>query len=74
MLKKINKMLILDEYEIKILNDFGININGKTTIDEILFLIDSIENSSELTDEELAILDNIADNISERKYYNYTNK
>lgn len=27
MLKKINKMLILDEYEIKILNDFGININ-----------------------------------------------
>ena len=68
-LKKVGKVLI-KEHELAILNRYGINLNTNSTIDEALFLIDRFLNDyNDLTDEEYEELDEVANNLMERKYY-----
>ncbi len=68
-LKKVGKVLI-KEHELAILNRYGINLNINSTIDEALFLIDRFLNDyNDLTDEEYDELDEVANNLMERKYY-----
>ena len=68
-LKKVGKVLI-KEHELAILNRYGINLNINSTIDEALFLIDRFLNDyNDLTDEEYEELDEVANNLMERKYY-----
>ena len=68
-LKKVGKVLI-KEHELVILNRYGINLNSNSTIDEALFLIDRFLNDyNDLTDEEYEELDEVANNLMERKYY-----
>lgn len=68
-LKKVGKVLI-KEHELAILNRYGISLNSNSTIDEALFLIDRFLNDyNDLTDEEYEELDEVANNLMERKYY-----
>lgn len=68
-LKRIGKVLIKDS-ELAILNRYGIKLNSLSTIDEALFFIDKFVNDAQdITDEEYAELDDVANNLMERKYY-----
>ena len=73
-LKKVGKLLIND-YELSVLNKYGIKVNPNASFDEVLFLIDMFLNDTdELSDDEYAELDYVASNLMERKYYKETNK
>ena len=73
-LKKVGKLLISD-YELSVLNKYGIKINKNSSIDEVLFLIDMYLNDAyDLTNEEYDEIDYVANTLMERKYYMETNK
>lgn len=68
-LKKVNKNLLLTNYEINILKKYNISYNTCNSYNEILYLIDIILNNDYLKD-----LEDISISISERNYYQNTNK
>ena len=72
-LKKIGKVLIKD-WQIEVLNKYGIKVSPNSTIDEVIFLIDNYLNGSDVSDEEYDELDNIARDLMEVKYYWQTKK
>lgn len=72
-LKKIGKVLIKD-WQIEVLNKYGIKVSSNSTIDEVIFLIDNYLNGSDVSDEEYDELDNIARDLMEVKYYWQTKK
>ena len=68
-LKKIGNVLIKDS-ELAILNRYGIKVENKASIDEVLLLIDRFLNDAiDVSDEEYEELDYVASNLMERKYY-----
>ena len=68
-LVKINEKIFLTKYQIAVLERYHIEYKFCSDIKEILFLIDDyLENDYE---EEL---DELAKNLQEFSYYNYTNK
>lgn len=63
--------LMLTNREIEVLNSYKINYNNCSSLKEILFEIEEILNGMDIVDEEL---DYISSTISERDYYQNTNK
>ena len=74
MLKKINKNLMLDEYEISILKRYDIDISSCSSLREVSLLVERYMNNFELDEEELDELDYILEKLQERDYYENTNK
>lgn len=74
MLKKINKNLMLDEYEIIVLKRYNIDISECSSLREVSILVERFMNNYELDSEELDELDYILEKIQERNYYENTNK
>ncbi|MDD4406504.1 MAG: hypothetical protein PHF30_00485 [Bacilli bacterium] len=68
-LKKINDYLNLTSYQISVLDKMKIEYKNIVTLNELIYLIN--EAYEETLDEELEI---ILDEISERNYYENTNK
>lgn len=61
--------ILLSDNEVKILNNYGFNINNYNNIKDLIFdLEESLNNSP---NEEL---ENVLDNLSEFDYYHNTNK
>lgn len=71
MLKKINKNLMLDEYEISVLKRYDIDISECSSLREVSLLVECFMNNYELDSEEL---DYILEKLQERNYYENTNK
>ena len=67
----INKNIMLTNREIEILNKYKIDYNNCNNLGEILFLIEDLISDMDIVDEEL---DFISQSISERDYYQNTNK
>lgn len=74
MLKRINKNLMLDEYEISVLKRYDIDISGCSSLREVSLLVERFMNNYELDSEELDELDYILEKLQERNYYENTNK
>ena len=74
MLKKINKNLMLDEYEISVLKRYDIDISVCSSLREVSLLVERYMNNYELDSEELDELDYILEKLQERNYYENTNK
>lgn len=68
-LEKINDNLNLTKYQITVLDKFNINYKNITSLGEIIYLVNEVYN--ETLDEEL---DLILEELSERNYYENTNK
>ena len=68
-LVKVNEKIYLTKYQIEVLDRFHIEYNYCSDIKEIIFLIEDILDTD--YDEEL---DELAKNLQEFSYYNFTNK
>ncbi len=68
-LKKINNNLNLTKYQITVLDKFNIDYKNASSLSEIIYLTNEVYN--ETLDEEL---DLILNELSERNYYENTNK
>lgn len=68
-LKKINNNLNLTKYQITVLDKFNIDYKNASSLNEIIYLTNEVYN--ETLDEEL---DLILNELSERNYYENTNK
>lgn len=68
-LKKVGDNIYINDYELSVLNKYGIDVSKCKTINEILLLIDYYIDYNELTDEEYEEIDLIANILSERLYY-----
>jgi len=66
---KVNNKIYLTKYQIAVLERFHIEYNSCSDIKEILFLIDDYL-EAEYEEE----LDELAKNLQEFSYYNFTNK
>lgn len=74
-LKKYGKNIWLNDYELNVLLKCDIDVTSCQTIDEVLLLIDKyLDDAVELLDEDYDEIDYVANNLSERKYYWWTNK
>jgi len=74
-LNNIGKNVLITDDELVILKKYNIVVNAKSTIEEILFLIDMFFNEAyDISDEEYDELEIVANNLAERKYYMGTNK
>ena len=68
-LKKINNNLNLTKYQMTVLDKFNIDYKNASSLNEIIYLTNEVYN--ETLDEEL---DLILNELSERNYYENTNK
>ena len=69
-----NSNLLITEREAFVLNKHSINYNSCSNLESLLFMIEGYLNTYELSDNDYDELDMVSKNISERNYYNYTNK
>ncbi len=69
-----NCNLLITEREAFVLNKYGINYNNCPNMKSLLFLIESYLNTYELSDKEYDEIDVVARDISDRNYYQFTNK
>ena len=67
--KEVKKGIFLSDYQIEVLNKYGIKIDDFGTISELIYLIDEV-----LEDEDIEDLDLISKEIIEFNYYTNTNK
>lgn len=67
----VGKNLMLTNHEIEVLDRYKINYKKCNTLKEILYEIEEIIEDMDVLDEEL---DSISQTISERDYYQNTNK
>lgn len=70
-LQKVSNGLMLTNYEIDVLNQYKINYSNCKSLKEILFEIEELIGDMDIVDEKL---ENISQSISERDYYQNTNK
>lgn len=68
--KEIKKGIYLSEYQIEVLNRYGIDPMKCGSINDIMFLIDEVLDDDADADD----LDNVSREISEFNYYANTNK
>lgn len=68
-LKKFGNDILINDYEIEVLNKCNIDVSKCKTIEEVLLLIDRYLDDADLEDEEYDEIDYVANNLSERKYY-----
>jgi hypothetical protein len=69
--KDIGNGLMLTNREIEVLDRYNIKYNNCQSLKEILFEVEEVLNDMDIVDEEL---DYISSTISERDYYQNTNK
>ena len=74
MLVKVNKKLMLDDYEISVLKKYNIDISNCNNLREVTLLVEHFMDNYELDSEELDELDYILEKLQERNYYENTNK
>ena len=70
-LQRVNKNLMLTNKEIEVLSRYDINYSNCQNLKEVLFEIEEIIGDMDIVDEDL---DAISQTISERDYYQNTNK
>ncbi len=70
-LNKVNNNIMLTNHEIELLNRYKIDYQKCTNLKQIIFEIEEILNDMDIVDEELEL---ISESISERDYYQNTNK
>lgn len=65
----------INEQEMAVLEKYGIKVNSKMSLDEVIFLVNQffIDNP-DLSDEEYNELESVGINIMERKYYGESHK
>lgn len=71
-LKKYGKDILVNDYENRVLLKYNIDVTKCSTLDEVLFLVDRVDD--DLTTEEYDELDYVATILAERKYYMGVNK
>ena len=76
-----NKLILLKDnlyvrsWHKETLRKYDLNIDNCNTLEDLLFLIDNLINTSDdLEEDELDKLDKIAGELAEMNYYNNTNK
>ena len=70
-LRQVNKNLSLTNHEIEVLNHYKIHYQKCNSLKEVLFEIEEMIGDMEIVDEEL---ESVSQSISERDYYQNTNK
>lgn len=70
-LVQISSNILLTNREIEVLNRYNINYKSCNSLKEIIFMIEDILDDMDIVDEDL---DLISESISERDYYQNTNK
>lgn len=70
-LVEVSRNVLLTKREIEVLDRYKINYKNCVSLKEVMFLIEKIIDDMDIVDEELEI---ISDSISERDYYQNTNK
>ena len=68
-LKKYGENILINDYEINVLNKCFIDATKCKTMAEVLLLIDRYLDDAELEDEEYDEIDYVANNLNERLYY-----
>ena len=68
-LEKYGENILINDYEINVLNKCSIDVTKCKTTAEVLLLIDRYLDDAELEDEEYDEIDYVANNLSERLYY-----
>jgi len=68
-LKKYGDNIVINDYEISVLNKCNIDVAKCKTIAEVLLLIDRYLDDADILDEEYDEIDFVANNLSERLYY-----
>ena len=72
---KVGNKLEITKKQFNILNKYNIKYNNNSDISDIIFLIETFLNTIEdITDDEYDELSTISEELSERNYYNNTNK
>lgn len=67
-----NKGLLLNKYEIEVLNRYNFDYRKYSNLSELIFDIDNYINDSSMEDTDL--LEEVLDSLYERHYYNEVNK
>ena len=70
-LRKVNKNLSLTNHEIEVLNHYKIHYQNCNSLKEVLFEVEEIIGEMDIVDEDL---ESVSQSISERDYYQNTNK
>lgn len=70
-LVQVSSNILLTNREIEVLNRYNINYKSCNSLKEIIFMIEDILDDMDIVDEDL---DLISESISERDYYQNTNK
>ena len=68
-LKKYGDNIVINDYEISVLNKCIIDVTKCKTLAEVLLLIDRYLDDSLLDDDEYEEIDFVANNLNERLYY-----
>lgn len=68
-LKKYGDNIVINDYEVSVLNKCNIDVAKCKTIAEVLLLIDRYLDDADILDEEYDEIDFVANNLSERLYY-----
>ena len=68
-LKKYGDSIVINDYEISVLNKCNIDVAKCKTITEVLLLIDRYLDDADILDEEYDEIDFVANNLNERLYY-----
>ena len=68
-LKKYGDNIVINDYEISVLNKCNIDVIKCKTLAEVLLLIDRYLDDANLDDEEYDEIDYVANNLNERLYY-----
>ena len=68
--KEVKKGIFLSDYQISVLNQYGIDVNKCSSINDLIYQIDEILDNEEGVDD----LESVSKEISEFNYYANTNK
>lgn len=68
-LKKYGDNIVINDYEISVLDKCNIDVAKCNTIAEVLLLIDRYLDDADILDEEYDEIDFVANNLNERLYY-----
>ena len=68
-LKKYGDNIVINDYEVSVLNKCNIDVAKCKTIAEVLLLIDRYLDDADILDEEYDEIDFVANNLNERLYY-----
>ncbi len=68
--KEIKKGIFLSDYQLTILNQYGIDVNNCSSINDLIFQIDEVLDDEDDADD----LENVSKEIAEFNYYANTNK